>query len=286
MLNFCKGKPIAKITGGKHNGQILYLDDENSLIKNNKCNNCECEKCSKKCLNKKCCKKCNMEDEYSSSEEYFGKNFKINKGTISQLPGITERSVHYIAGPSGSGKSTYAANLVKVFKKIYPKNDFFIFSRSDVKNDPSFKKLKYMQIPIDEDIIENPIDITKEITAGSIILFDDCNTIQNDKHKKEVDKLMADIMEIGRKLNIWIIITNHLVIPNEKKIARTIMNEMQHLTVFPKSGSSQQIRYCLKQYYGLNNNQIDQILNYPSRWITISKNYPMCIMHEKGVDLI
>ena len=61
---------------------------------------------------------------------------------------------------------------------------------------------------------------------------------------------------------------------------------MQSLTVFPKSGSSQQIRYCLKQYYGLNNKQINAILSLPSRWITIYKNYPMCVLYEKGAFVI
>lgn len=285
MLNFYKGRPLAKISGGKYSGQILYLDDDKSIKKINKCENCECNKCSKKCYVKKCCKKCTMDDEVIL-DKYFDDKFKINNGEIIQLPGIDERSVNYIAGPSGSGKSTYAAGLAKIFKKLFPKKDFIVFSRADVKNDPVFKKLKPMQIPIDEDIIDDPIDITKELTEGCMVLFDDCNTVQNDKHKKAVDKLMCDIMEIGRKLNIWIIITNHLVIPNEKKLARTICNEMQHLTVFPKSGSSQQIKYCLKQYYGLDNKQIDQILNLPSRWVTISKNYPMCVLHEKGVFLI
>jgi hypothetical protein len=93
---------------------------------------------------------------------------------------------------------------------------------------------------------------------------------------------MSDIMEIGRKLNIWLVITNHLVIPNEKKMARTIMNEMHSMTVFPKSGSAQQIRYALKTYFGLTNKQIDEIIKMPSRWITVYKSYPQYVLYDKG----
>jgi len=275
MLSFSKGRPLAKISRGKYNGEILYLDSGDETFK------CECcKKCNERCKKKPCCKGCGM------YEEDLGKYFAIDDGKLIPLPKIDERSVDYIAGPSGSGKTTYASTLATAFKRIYPEKDFFIFSRTDCRNDPAFSKIKPIQITINESLFENPIDITKELNQGCLVLFDDCNTIQDDKQKKAIDKLMADIMEVGRKLKIWIIITNHLVIPNEKKIARTIMNEMQSLTVFPKSGSSQQIKYCLKQYYGLSNKQIEGILNLPSRWVTILKNYPMCVLCEKGAFIL
>lgn len=273
MFSLKKGRALAKISGGKYNGEILYLNTED-----NTCCKC-CKKCSDYCKNKPCCKKCNL-------DQNFGDTFIINDGKFLPIPKLEDRGVDYIAGPSGSGKSTYAANLALAYKMVNPKNDFFIFSRGAAKTDPAFSKLNPIQIPINESIVDHPIDITKELTKGCLILFDDCNTIQDDKQKKAIDKLMADIMEIGRKLDINIIITNHLVIPNEKKIARTIMNEMQSLTVFPKSGSTHQIKYCLKQYYGLNNKQITDILEIPSRWITIIKNYPMCILFDKGALLL
>lgn len=272
MLNFNDGNAICMISGGVYNNEIIYIKD-----KNDKC--CKCSKCGDRCggNNKKCCKKCERSDS--------GNAFEIDDGVIIPLPKIEERGVYYVAGPSGSGKSTYASNLTKIFKKINKNSDLFIFSRTDAKNDPAFNGIKYYQIEINESIIDNPIDIT-ELTPNCFILFDDCNTITNDSYKKAVDKLMMDILEIGRKLNISICITNHLVIPNERKIARTIMNEMQSLTVFPKSGSSQQIRYCLKTYFGFDNKQIDYILKIDSRWITINKNYPMNVLYEHGVFII
>lgn len=276
MLSFSKGRPIAKIVGGEYDGEIICINNSEN---DEPC----CDRCSKRCLRKPCCGGCSM--CYDDEDDDIGKVFKIHEGKICPIPKVDERSVDYIAGPSGSGKSTYASELANMFLKINPDKDFYVFSRTDVENDPAFEGLDPIQIPIDDSIIDDPIDIT-ELSGGCLILFDDCNTISNDKHKKAVDSLMADIMEVGRKLGIWIIITNHLVIPNEKKIARTIMNEMQSITVFPKSGSVQQIKYCLKTYYGLNNNQIDHIINLPSRWVTIFKNYPMCVMYDKGVFIL
>jgi len=221
----------------------------------------------------------------SSSDEDKVTEISLCEGKFEARLNPYERNVVYIAGPSGSGKSTFASNLIRAYLNSFDK-PLYIFSRTDCKNDPAFKGLKFMQIPINEQLLEEPIDITQELTGGSIVLFDDCNTIQNDKLRVIVEKIMNDILEVGRKLDITILITSHLVIPNSKKFARTIMNELQSLTVFPKSGSAQQIRYTLKTYFGLSNRQIDSILEIKSRWITISKTYPMYVLSERLVYIL
>jgi hypothetical protein len=265
MLSYKKGRPIAFIVGGYDDGEILHVYEEDNDKKSD-------EETSEET------------SEESSEEDITGISLPVGK--FSALLNPNERSVSYIAGPSGSGKTTYALNLVKSYAKIHPKKIFYLFSRTDYKQDPAYKGLRANQIMLDETLISDPIDITQELTTGSIVLFDDCNTIQNDALKKVIDKLMGDMMEIGRKLDITIIITNHLVIPNEKKIARTIMNELQSLTCFPRCGSAQQIGYALRTYFGLNRKQIAQIINIPSRWVTISKSYPMYVLYETGCFIL
>ena len=257
------------------------------------------------CQEEPCCDNCgifydiiNSETTSESSEQssslseeeqpnVIGKGYTPRNGKLIPLPNFSERFVEYIAGPSGSGKSTIASELGEQFKLMYPHKPIYMFSRTDAKKDPAFQRLRPIQINIDEGMIQNPIDVTKEVTEGGcLMIFDDCNTIHNDKIKKEVDKLMSDAMEVGRKLDCNIIITNHLVIPNEKKFARTMLNEMNMLTIFPKSGSSQQIKYALKTYYGLNNKQIDQILASPGRWVRISKTYPQYVLNEHGAYIL
>lgn len=246
MLSFDTGRLLAKVKGGKHNSKLVYIDTKDD----------------------------DTEDGL--------REIKLSEGMFVPLPDVDKREVVYIAGPSGSGKSTYAADYIKSYLSIFPDKDFFIFSRTKADDDPAFNKMKYHQVLIDESLLENPIDITQELTQGCIILFDDVNTIQIDALKKAVDKLMADIMECGRKLEIYCVITNHLVIPNEKKMARTVLNECTSLTVFPKSGSTQQIKYALKQYFGYSPKQITGFLeNNKSRWITFYKTYPQVVMSQK-----
>lgn len=269
MLSYKKGRPIAYVIGGYMGTSILYVSERDNNEKNNEESSEEYSEES---------------TEESSEEDITFINLPVGK--FSPLLNPNERSVSYIAGPSGCGKTTFAINLIKSYAKIHPKKIFYLFSRTEYKQDPAYNGLRANQIMLDETLISDPIDITQELRNGSIILFDDCNTIQNDALKKVIDKLMGDIMEIGRKLDITIIITNHLVIPNEKKIARTIMNELQTLTCFPKCGSAQQITHALKTYFGLNNKQISQILNIPSRWVTVSKTYPMYVLYETGCFIL
>ena len=248
MLNIdCENAlPLALIESGKKKGSLLCIDE-------------------------------NKKDGYE--------DIVLSEGTLFPLMNLnsTNRGIYYIAGPSGSGKTTYAIKLIKKFLKIYPKSDFFLFSRTDYKNDPAFKNMKIFQIKIDDNLLENKIDIEKELSERSILFFDDCGTIQDNKLKKYIEGLIMDCMEVGRKLKINIILTNHLINPNDKSFGRIIMNELNYLTFFPHSGSSYQIKYVLKNYFGLSAKEIERILKLPSRWVTIKKNYPITILYDKGI---
>ena len=226
-----------------------------------------------------------MCDSDYDSEDDLGTEYDTDD-ELEPLLDMEKRQVAYIAGPAGSGKSTMAAKMIKRFIRVHPDKPFYLFSRSSYKDDPAFSGMNVRQVMIDESLIKEPIDITQELPGGAIILFDDVNTILNDKVKKAVEKLMADIMEVGRKFEVWIVLTSHLVIPSEKKFARTVMNEANTMTVFPKSGSAQQIVYALKQYFGLTKQQIDRIIQLDTRWVQISKSYPMYVVYEHGAYLL
>lgn len=280
-----KGRPIAQIEGGKYNKDILSIYDKEQ--EKSCCGMCNSE-CSKKKKAERCCDNCkpscHKEEKETIGHSDLMTKFDVNDGKLEMIPNIKTREIVYIAGPSGSGKSTLAAKYIQKYKEIFPKSDFFLFSR--LKEDPVLDKLKPNRIMIDETLVTKPINIEKEIKKGAIILFDDCETIQNDYIKHAIQKVMNDIMETGRKLCIWLVITNHLVIPNERKFARTVLNEIHSFSFFPKSGSAQQITYCLQRYFGLSKKQIENILQIPSRWITINKNYPQYCLHEHGVFIL
>lgn len=252
MLSLDDGQPIAQIISGKYKGEIIFLE----------------------------------RGDFDGVNAGGCQRIDLKRGKLKTLMNTDERQVCYIAGPSGSGKTTYATNLARSYKKIFPKRDIFLFSRTDCKNDPAYAKLNPLQVKIDETIVESPIDIEKDIKPGSCIIFDDIGTINDDKIRKAVNALAMDIMEVGRKMNLYIIITSHLVNGNDRKFNRTIHNEYQSFTFFPKSGSAYQIKYCLKNYFGLAPPQIKTIMNLPSRWVTVMKNYPQVVLYQHGVYLL
>lgn len=247
MFSYNKGKPIARFISGKNKGvKTLNISE-----KENKDN--------------------------IGVDVYF-------RDELIPVPDITKRQILYIAGPSGAGKTTMISHYIDTFKKVFKNTPIIIFSRK--KSDPALDNKNIWWFPIDERIIEDPIDITQEIKGGALIIFDDCATIQDDKLRKSVSKLMADILEVGRQYNIYCIITSHLINPNERKDGRIIFNELDNLVIFPKSGNKYQMNYALNKYFGFDKKIIERILNLNSRWVLINKTYPNYCLYENGAFII
>jgi energy-coupling factor transporter ATP-binding protein EcfA2 len=215
-----------------------------------------------------------------SKKYQTGKTVIVEDGILQPIPNIKTREIPYVAGPSGSGKSTWASKFAELYHKLHPDNEIYIFSR--VAKDPAFDKLHPVRVPVDESLVADPIDIMEEIEDHDLVIFDDCDTITDDKVKKAISKVKNDILETGRHKNICCIVTSHLINGNDRKDSRTILNECHNLTIFPASGGAYGIKYALKNYWGMGAKDIDKIMKLPSRWVTISKNYPQYVLYEKG----
>ncbi len=247
-LNLKRGQPIAKIDSGEYRGEIVYIDRDKKI----------------------------------TDKKTF---VDLGEANLVPLMNVNARSVEYIAGCSGSGKSTHAANLAKYWRKIFPDGKIYFFSCTDYRDDPAFAGIKMKQVTLDETLVSDPLRI-EELRQGSLCIFDDVGTIINPKVKKECDTLIMKIMEIGRRKMLWLIFTNHLLNPAERLLGRTVMNEMHSFTFFPQSGSRKQIRYALDKYFELDKHQINKIFSLPSRYVTLSKQFPITVTHEHGVYLV
>lgn len=196
----------------------------------------------------------------------------------------SKRSITYVAGASGSGKSFFACRLAKEFKRQHPKSNIYLFSRTPWEDDVSYKGLNPIQIPMNQSLVNEPLDLS-EIESGSMVLFDDTGSHPNKNIRGAVNDLMVEICEIGRKYNIHAIITSHLINPNDKSIGRILMNELTSIVVFP-AGSFHQISYCFKTYLGLTKKQIEQCVDTDSRWICIMKNYPQLLIDDESIRML
>jgi len=250
-LNFENGRPIARIDTGKYAGQIIYVNSQ-------------------------------MQEKGSNYEK-----IDLRQNKLEPILDPENRTVTYIAGMSGSGKSTYAAGLAKIFHKLHPKKDIYFFGRKSIDEDDAFKNIvkSIKQVPIDNVLAMNPVQL-EDIESGSLVIFDDVSTIYEKAQKDAVFKLMEDLMEVGRARKIDVIITSHLITPNDRKFGRIILNEMQTLTLFGKTGAKYQIEYVLEKYFGLTKKQINDILKLDSRWFTLYKQAPLVVLYEHGAYLL
>lgn len=215
-------------------------------------------------------------------DEQNDKELILHSGQIVPYPTTKEnqRDVIYISAPSGSGKSTWCKMYIEQYKKQFPRNRVILFSR--VEADESLDSVKPIRIKLDEDIINDPI--RAEELKNALVIFDDCDTIQNKLLKDSILKLRNDLLETGRHTNTYLLVTSHLLM--NYKETRTILNEATLVVVFPSSGSTYHIQRFMKVYAGMNQKQIQKAISLPSRWVGISKVYPQYIIYSTGIYLL
>jgi len=220
------------------------------------------------------------EEKKLKDKENSFSQLKCKTGKIQVLPRKDIVEKLYISGVSGSGKSTYTGKYLEEYVKLYPDDPVFIFS--SVPEDKPLDKIDPVRIDIDEDLIEDPFNI--QDFRDSITIFDDTDTIKNKILRTAVNNIKAEMIEIGRHYNARCIITSHII--SNYRDTRQILNEATSVTFFPKSGGVFHIKNFLKTYCGLDKKQIQQVLDLPSRWVTIYRTYPSYIIYEKGLSTL
>ena len=238
------GKILAKIEGGKFNNKIVSITDKD-------------------------------EDEVTKNLTHI---HIPDEGKFQQIPDPEmERQIVYCFGPSGSGKSTYARKYIEQWKKKHKEGKVFLFSA--LKEDESLDAVEPNRIIVGDNLLDDPIDV--EQFTGCLVIFDDIDVIRVKAYKEAVYDILNGILETGRHFNIDCILTNHL--PSNGKDTRRILNECHSITYFPQAGAGRQQRYFLENYAGLDVKEMKKIKKLGSRWATIFKTYPMCVMSEKDL---
>lgn len=300
MLSFKEGgRKIAKVKGGNNDGKFIYLKDE----KDEQDIELDISKLSKDFFKshkkmkkgdilklKKALKEQNPPKEEELIEVYMEaledirkqvrNEIRISGGKLIPLPNKLIVEKIYISAPSGAGKSTWCGNWLNEFKKMFKEDEIYVFST--IGYDKVLDIHDPIRISINEDLLTDPI--APEEIEQSICIFDDVDTIKNPKIRNNICGLRDWLLEQGRHFNIRMLMTSHLLM--NYKDTRRILNEATAVCFFPRCGSAYHIKRFLKQYGGLEKQQIKRILNLPSRWVCLYKTYPMYIMYEKGVYLL
>lgn len=208
-----------------------------------------------------------------------------------------QRSASFISGISGSGKSTLAVKLINHLREIdgntknkqtglmEPKK-VIIFSSSQLANkDPAFEKLQnYAYVPLDHP--EFPL-ISLDDLKNTICVFDDYENLADRKLEAYVLFFIKDLLERSRKLNVGIIIINHLT-QNFNK-TRSIIAECTDYYLNVSSNRNSTMRF-LKSYFDFSPKELAEIKNYefenPFTWCLFRKSLPSYSIIENKIKLL
>ena len=244
--------PLAVVKGGRHDGDIIYL---NSNIPGTE-----------------------TKSKSAAAKEY--PSLKLDdEGVFQQIPNKTkERDVGVVVGSSGSGKSTYIRNYCIEYKKAYKDREIYVFS--NLTEDKNLDSVRLNRVRIDDSLIEEPL--TMEDFRDCLLIFDDTDVIPDKGHKAAVYSLLDQALQTGRHFNTSVIISQHL--PNSKHL-RVALTEMYWFCYFPW-GATGSTTYVLENYCGVDRRNLAKIKATKSRWATVFKNFPQCVLTEKNIFLL
>jgi len=193
-----------------------------------------------------------------------------------------ERQCLLIVGQSGSGKSWYLNEYMKNYKKAY-KNKRPIYWFSNIKEDKSVNEKLVKRVELNDSWKTEPLSCEDLGKDGCLACFDDIEMIKDKVIRNEVFKFINEILTTGRHFNISCALIVHYA--NNKPYLRDFLNETHSFTFFPRS-MNRQTKYLLENYMGVDNDEIKKIKKLESRWVTVYKNYPNCVLSEHNLFML
>jgi len=249
-----KGKVICKIKGGENNNELVYLDTNYKKGVTDK---------------EKGLKKIN----------YFDKLTLPANSSFEQYPDTTrERDVGLIAGASGSGKSYYVNQYIKNYRKAYKKRPIYFFSV--LGEDKSIDAKVVKRVALNETWISEPLTI--DDVKDSLVVFDDVEQIKDKGIKEQVFKFINECLTTGRHTNTSVFLIVHYT---NKPYIQSMLMECHTFTYFPR-GSNRSTNYALESYIGVDKKEIKYIKTLNTRWATIYKQFPNCVMTERELFML
>jgi hypothetical protein len=312
-LSFDKGsgkpRPIARVKGGVNDGEILYLHEDNPAsgaksVPQRTFNRARYAKAlgamkpaerTKTFVRLEDCFKrgvapddCKEEEPIKSVYERMYKDAHSDKtielddeGMFELLPSPdpNKREVFYIAGQSGSGKSWIAKNLANYYHKLHPDRGVYLVSK--LKEDATLDALKFLRRIDIQSFVDDYPDL--EEFKDTMIIFDDYDTLTG-QAEKVITKIVDDLAIMGRHTNTTILCLSHYL-TNYKK-TRLLLNEATHIVVYPLSTSYHALRYLIKNYVGVDEEDLKRQRKLGSRWLMYSKGFPQYMISQKNAELL
>lgn len=289
-----EGTPIAIVRGGEHDGKMVFLIGDTPRKPPTTAEKKQLKKAIDECGGdwatiyelRGAVKDGNMKIISEFVDALRGvmerrRSVEIEDGEFEVIPRTASRECNYIAAPSGSGKSYWVGKYARQYNRLFPNNKVVLFSK--VEGDVSLKGVRNVApVALDQSIVDTPIDATE--LADALVIFDDTDTIKDKKIKKAINDLKGDLLETGRHNNTYVCITSHLICNYAE--TRQVLNESHGITIYPQSGSIQQIERLLNVYFGMKKQDQADVLDLGSRWITLERHFPQHYISERKIALL
>lgn len=214
-----------------------------------------------------------------------GEQFEILPSDIPKKSGR-----YYICGMSESGKSWISKMLIENYHEMFPKRKIYVIS--SLKEDETldeckklFERINYETFLDDEPTLEEFSDDGK----GSLILFDDYDTIGKGNDKKVGDilqKFIDQCCQMGRHENITTLMSTHFL--TNYKLSSIKLAESNYFVVFPRNTANKKLSYLLETYASLEEPQVKIIkkMGKSSPWVLVSRIFPKYCISEKEIRIL
>ena len=198
------------------------------------------------------------------------------------------RSSWYIPGPAGAGKSVFAAGLIRKYAKMWPRNHVFGICKTRLSDDKAYKDVRIHQVPVAVLAKQN---VSKEEglkrmfgMQGSLVLFDDWDSFDRGTDRAVVLALIKDILNLGRKMRISILVTSHQL--SNYIETKAIISESEYVTLFPRDPIEGQLNYLLSKM-GFDNKVLNaKMMKRMGRAVTLHKYSPIYVLSESQCMLM
>ena len=229
-------------------------------------------------------------------------------------PNKKTRECILVNGKNGSGKSYWVGRYAEKWQKFFPKSPIWLLSNKPLSDEPEFSKLKKIkQIPITKNNLEeiigdynpketlkrnnkNSDDESEELDKGndvqqpyqyfkshktneSLVIFDDW---EGGSLEKMIHVIIDSILEVGRSSRIYCIIITHELCAGKK--GKMILAEVNGMCLFGEGISNYTLKYCLKNYTKMNENQIAKVVASNSPWVFVH-NVPNYVIENNKLWL-
>ena len=205
-------------------------------------------------------------------------SLKLDSGKFVIMPSKTSERV-FIAGASGVGKSCLTSMYMNEYKQIYPSRQIYLFTTHE--DEKAYKHHNINQILLDDNFGIEKYNL-KDL-ENSLVVFDDCDNLQNSKIANKITLLNNDLISNGRKYQIHVITLSHQLM--DYKRTRLLLTEANKVVFFLGSGKYHINRY-LRVYCGFDNEQIKRILKLRSRWVCLSFTIPNYFISEHEIGIL